>query len=78
MYWEGRCYCFLRFHHRMAEKRTATLWRKPENGSDGTSVQDNNGVYVVPAFSGLGAPYWNRSRKASIKELTFDSKKIML
>ncbi len=40
-----------------------------------TSVQDNNGVYIVPAFSGLGAPYWNMSRKASIEGLTFDCKK---
>lgn len=23
-----------------------------------TSVKDNGGVYVVPAFTGLGAPYW--------------------
>ena len=22
-------------------------------------VEDTNGVYIVPAFSGLGAPYWN-------------------
>lgn len=40
-----------------------------------TSVQDNNGVYIVPAFSGLGAPYWNMRRKASIEGLTFDCKK---
>ncbi|WP_207425130.1 glycerol kinase GlpK [Pedobacter sp. SYSU D00535] len=37
-----------------------------------TSVEDNNGVYIVPAFSGLGAPYWDMSRKASIEGLTFD------
>ncbi len=24
-----------------------------------TSVEDTNGVYVVPAFTGLGAPHWN-------------------
>ena len=23
-----------------------------------TKVKDTNGVYVVPAFTGLGAPYW--------------------
>ena len=40
-----------------------------------TSVSDNNGVYIIPAFSGLGAPYWNMSRKASIEGLTFDCKK---
>lgn len=37
-----------------------------------TSVPDNNGVYLVPAFSGLGAPHWDMNRKASITGLTFD------
>jgi glycerol kinase len=39
------------------------------------SVEDNNGVYLVPAFSGLGAPYWNMNRKASITGLTFGANK---
>lgn len=40
-----------------------------------TSVPDNNGVYIIPAFSGLGAPYWDMNRKASIEGLTFDCSK---
>lgn len=40
-----------------------------------TSVEDNNGVYVVPAFSGLGAPHWDMNRKASITGLTFSANK---
>lgn len=40
-----------------------------------TSVTDNNGVCIVPAFSGLGAPYWNMNKKASIEGLTFDCNK---
>jgi glycerol kinase len=40
-----------------------------------TSVADNNGVYLVPAFSGLGAPQWDMNRKASITGLTFDCNK---
>ena len=40
-----------------------------------TSVEDNNGVYLVPAFSGLGAPHWDMGRKASIVGLTFNSTK---
>lgn len=40
-----------------------------------TSVPDNNGVYLVPAFSGLGAPHWDMNRKASISGLTFDCNK---
>lgn len=35
-------------------------------------VAGNNGVYLVPAFSGMGAPYWEPGRKASITGLTFD------
>ena len=40
-----------------------------------TTVADNNGVYLVPAFSGLGAPHWDMNRKASITGLTFDCNK---
>jgi glycerol kinase len=39
------------------------------------AVSDNGGVYVIPAFSGLGAPYWQMDRKASISGLTFGSTK---
>lgn len=39
------------------------------------SVPDNNGVYIIPAFSGLGAPHWQMSRKAEITGLTFDCNK---
>lgn len=30
------------------------------------SVKDNGGVYFVPAFTGLGAPYWNNEARAII------------
>ena len=39
------------------------------------SVPDNEGVYFVPAFTGLGAPYWNDSARASIVGMTLDTKK---
>ena len=39
------------------------------------AVEDNQGVYLVPAFSGLGAPYWEMNRKASIHGLTFATTK---
>jgi glycerol kinase len=39
------------------------------------SVTDNNGVYIIPAFSGLGAPYWDMNRKAEIQGLTFSCNK---
>ena len=40
-----------------------------------TSVADNDGVYLIPAFSGLGAPHWDMKRKASIHGLTFSANK---
>lgn len=35
-----------------------------------TSVEDNDGVVVVPAFSGLGAPHWNPYARGTIFGLT--------
>lgn len=35
-----------------------------------TSVADSNGVYVVPAFVGLGAPYWDMYARGAILGLT--------
>jgi len=40
-----------------------------------TKVKDNNGVYFVPAFTGLGAPYWNGNAQGIITGLTRDSNK---
>lgn len=34
------------------------------------SVPDNGGVYLVPAFAGLGAPWWNSHAKAMICGMT--------
>ena len=34
------------------------------------SLEDNGGVYLVPAFTGLGAPYWNADVRGTIVGLT--------
>ncbi|MEE9408095.1 MAG: glycerol kinase GlpK [Polaribacter sp.] len=34
------------------------------------SVKDSGGVYFVPAFAGLGAPYWNQNAQGTIFGLT--------
>ena len=34
------------------------------------SVEDSGGVYVVPAFTGLGAPYWDMYARGAILGLT--------
>ena len=31
-----------------------------------SSVEDNGGVYVVPAFTGLGAPYWDAYARGAV------------
>lgn len=35
-----------------------------------SKVKDNGGVYVVPAFAGLGAPYWDMYARGTITGLT--------
>ena len=34
------------------------------------SVDDNGGVYLVPAFAGLGAPHWDQYARGTIVGLT--------
>ena len=40
-----------------------------------TSVEGTNGVYLVPAFAGLGAPWWNSEAKAVICGMTLGTTK---
>jgi len=39
------------------------------------SVKDNNQVYFVPAFVGLGAPYWDNRARACISGMARNTKK---
>ena len=39
------------------------------------SVADNGGVYLVPALSGLGAPWWRPDARAAITGLSFAAKR---
>ncbi len=36
-------------------------------------LKDNNNVYLVPAFTGLGAPYWNSNARGVLSGLTRDT-----
>lgn len=40
-----------------------------------TEVENNGGVYIVPAFAGLGAPYWDMYARGTITGLTRGSNK---
>ncbi|MBR5070047.1 MAG: glycerol kinase GlpK [Bacteroidales bacterium] len=44
-----------------------------ETESIANSVDSNGGVYLVPAFSGLGAPWWQDQVKAAIVGMTFNT-----
>lgn len=35
-----------------------------------TEVSDSGGVYLVPAFTGLGAPYWNAEARGTVYGIT--------
>lgn len=39
------------------------------------SVPDNGGIYLVPAFAGLGAPWWNSQAKAMICGMTLGTER---
>jgi len=41
-------------------------------------VPDNGGVYLVPAFSGLGAPYWDNKARACITSISRNTTKAHL
>lgn len=40
-----------------------------------TAVADNGGVYLIPAFSGLGSPHWDMERRASVTGMSFGTTK---
>jgi glycerol kinase len=46
-----------------------------ETESIATSIESNEGVYLVPAFAGLGAPYWDHDARAVICGMTRGSRK---
>ncbi len=45
----------------------------PDTEAIAASLPDNGGVYLVPAFAGLGAPQWNAEARGTITGLTRDS-----
>ena len=46
------------------------IGRSPEIETLARTVEDNGGVYFVPAFSGLYAPYWKHNARGVIAGLT--------
>lgn len=46
-----------------------------ETAAMANTVTDNGGVYLIPAFSGLGSPHWDMDRKASLTGMSFGTTK---
>ena len=42
----------------------------PQSSDYANRVEDTNGVYLVPAFTGMGAPYWDPYAQGTIVGLT--------
>ncbi|WP_018133536.1 glycerol kinase GlpK [Effusibacillus pohliae] len=47
----------------------------PDSEYYASKVEDTDGVYVVPAFAGLGAPYWDMYARGAIFGLTRGTRK---
>lgn len=41
-----------------------------QTGEYSEAVQDTAGIYMVPAFAGMGAPYWNQYARGTVVGLT--------
>lgn len=46
------------------------LIKKSKDVEESSRTQGSNGVYVVPAFVGLGAPYWDNDARGSVFGIT--------
>ena len=57
------------------EKKLGLIGSASEIEALATSVTDNGGVYFVPAFSGLGAPWWLPTAKATFTGMTLGTGK---
>ena len=47
--------------------------KAPETEKIIKSLKDNNGIYLVPAFTGLGAPHWNANSRGVLSGITRDT-----
>ena len=46
---------------------------EPESEALAARARPDSGVYLVPAFTGLGAPYWDAGARGALYGLTRDS-----
>ena len=53
--------------------RMKFIKKAPETEKIVNSLKGNNGIYLVPAFTGLGAPYWNANSRGVLSGITRDT-----
>ncbi len=53
--------------------KLALIDRADETEALAAGAADSSGVYLVPAFVGLGAPYWDAEARAAIVGMTLDT-----
>ena len=54
----------------MAKRRFKIIHDSSEVSTLAETVEDNGGVYFVPALTGLGAPYWDQYARGTIIGVT--------
>ena len=59
----GSCIQWLRDEMKLVEHAS-------ETEAIAQSVEDTGGVYLVPAFTGMGAPYWNQYARGTVTGIT--------
>ena len=47
--------------------------KAPETEKIVNKLKNNNGIYLVPAFTGLGAPHWNANSRGVLSGITRDT-----
>ncbi|MFM1964862.1 MAG: glycerol kinase, partial [Actinomycetota bacterium] len=65
------------FHSGQTLQLMRDKWRLPVGAADvdllASSVADSGGVYLVPAFGGMAAPFWDRDARAAVHGITLDT-----
>ncbi len=54
----------------MAARRSGLIADAAESEAMAEALPGNGGVYIVPAFTGLGAPHWNADVRGTISGIT--------
>ena len=63
----------LRFHTDIRSDKIKFIKKASDTEKISKSLKSNSGIYLVPAFTGLGAPYWNVNARGVLSGLTRDT-----